>query len=49
MREGEPCVYVCVVTLHCFHGDRDIMPAVRKNWEREKSQAVYDPTLFSAR
>ncbi|CAI8058398.1 DNA polymerase epsilon catalytic subunit A [Geodia barretti] len=28
---------------------RDIMPAVRKNKEREKSQSVYDPSLFSTR
>ena len=28
---------------------RDIMPAVRKNKERAKSQSVYDPSLFSTR
>ena len=28
---------------------REIMPAVRKNWEREKSKAAYDPSLFSTR
>ena len=28
---------------------REIMPAVRKNWEREKSRAAYDPSLFSTR
>ena len=28
---------------------RDIMPAVRKNREREKSCSVYDPSLFTTR
>lgn len=28
---------------------RDIMPAVRKNKEREKSCSVYDPSLFTTR
>ena len=27
---------------------RDITPAVKKNKEREKSQSVYDPSLFSS-
>ncbi len=28
---------------------RDIMPAVRKNKEREKAHSAYDPTLFTSR
>ena len=28
---------------------RDIMPAVRKNREREKSRSAYDPSLFTTR
>jgi len=38
-------------TLYTFHysnyGYRDIMPAVKKNREKEKSLPVYDPTLFA--
>ena len=26
---------------------REVMPAVRKNREREKSRTIYDPTLFT--
>ena len=28
---------------------RDILPAVRKNREREKARSAYDPTLFTTR
>ena len=28
---------------------RDIMPAVRKNREREKAHSAYDPSLFTSR
>ena len=28
---------------------RDILPAVKKNREREKSRSAYDPTLFTTR
>ena len=28
---------------------RDILPAVKKNWEKEKSRAAYDPSLFTSR
>ena len=28
---------------------RDIMPAVRKNREREKNRSAYDPSLFASR
>ena len=28
---------------------RDIVPAVRKNREREKARSAYDPTLFTTR
>lgn len=28
---------------------REIMPAVRKNREREKSCSIYDPSLFATR
>lgn len=29
------------------YGYRDIMPAVKKNREKEKSLPVYDPTLLT--
>ncbi len=28
---------------------RDVMPAVRRNREREKAHSAYDPSLFAAR
>ena len=34
---------------YCYTDRRNIMPAVRKNWEREKSKAAYDPSLFATR
>ena len=37
------------INTQCYsnHGYRDIMPAVKKNREKEKSLPVYDPTLFT--
>ena len=50
------CVEICVLQFVCHMRAcdrhmivtcRDIMPAVRKNKEREKTHSAYDPSLFT--
>ena len=40
-------VLIYVVVYYSNYGYRDIMPAVKKNREKEKSLPIYDPTLFT--
>ena len=40
--------YIYTLYTHTYiYSCRDIMPAVKRNREREKSRSTYDPSLFT--